>query len=366
VLRAVYYPHTAIHDENFLKHALLYWDEVQFISPWQGFNALPRYSSETARALAKFLKPHVPTKAEKEKAHDEIMKLIRYDLPSWLKIERNSSDDDYDTYQMFRGKLLPETWQELKTRGAVQFRSHGGLDDYASHTYLGLTLMAILARSCAGTLKHTITDREHAYGSFLRLFESLSAAQGETSEGPADDLFKNWLEVMAGGHPEGKDTERERLVAITLEVIDAESLPIDDLIRLRTDKTKLASLLRRNYAEAIEKYVSQLSAPGLSETDANSLRTDFREKMVEDLERLYQDLKPIAKKIVLSKEVAVAFAAPIVGPAIIASGVGVLLGGALALGALGKLKVDYASGREAAFLKHPMAFLYAAKGVRFY
>ncbi len=61
MLRAVYYPHTAIHDENFLKHALLYWDEAQFISPWRGFNTLPRYPSETARASAKFLQPHVPT-----------------------------------------------------------------------------------------------------------------------------------------------------------------------------------------------------------------------------------------------------------------------------------------------------------------
>jgi len=29
---AIYYPHTAIRDENFLKHAMLYWDEIEYIS----------------------------------------------------------------------------------------------------------------------------------------------------------------------------------------------------------------------------------------------------------------------------------------------------------------------------------------------
>jgi len=85
---AVYYPHTAVRDENFLKHALLYWDEVNYISPWRDFDALPRYPGETTKALSKFLVPHVPTKQEKELAHREIMALVENGLPSWLKIER--------------------------------------------------------------------------------------------------------------------------------------------------------------------------------------------------------------------------------------------------------------------------------------
>jgi hypothetical protein len=150
MLGAVYYPHTAVRDENFLKHALLYWDQIEYISPWEDFDALPRYLTESTKALSKFLVPHVPTKAEKERAHAEIMGLVDTDLPSWLQMDRVAEDQDHQTFSMFRNKLLPETWQELKERGMVQFKRHGDLDDYVSHTYLGLTLMAILAKCCAG------------------------------------------------------------------------------------------------------------------------------------------------------------------------------------------------------------------------
>jgi hypothetical protein len=88
MLGAVYYPHTAVRDENFLKHALLYWDQIEYISPWEDFDALPRYLTESTKALSKFLVPHVPTKAEKERAHAEIMGLIDTDLPSWLQMDR--------------------------------------------------------------------------------------------------------------------------------------------------------------------------------------------------------------------------------------------------------------------------------------
>jgi hypothetical protein len=35
MLSAIYYPHTAVRDENFLKHALLYCDEIEYISPFE-------------------------------------------------------------------------------------------------------------------------------------------------------------------------------------------------------------------------------------------------------------------------------------------------------------------------------------------
>ena len=49
-----------------------------------------------------------------------------------------------------------------------------------------------------------------------------------------------------------------------------------------------------------------------------------------------------------------------------APGLGTTLGGALAIGALGKLKAKYRSGRDVVFGKHSMAFLYAARKTRLY
>jgi hypothetical protein len=31
MLGAIYYPHTAVRDENFLKHALLYWRTATYL-----------------------------------------------------------------------------------------------------------------------------------------------------------------------------------------------------------------------------------------------------------------------------------------------------------------------------------------------
>jgi len=154
-------------------------------------------------------------------------------------------------------------------------------------------------------------------------------------------------------------------VSITLEVIDAESISVDALVKLRTDKTALGAELRQNYATAVEGYVDKLSEPSLTDTDA--LREEFRRKMTQDLNRLYEELAPVAKKTLLSKEVAVAIAAPVVGSVILTStGIGSLLGGALAIGALGKLHTEYRLARDAAFAKYPMAFLYKAKRFRVY
>lgn len=370
MLNAIYYPHTAVRDENFLKHALLYWDEIEYIAPFEDFNALPRYPGEASRVLSQFLKPRVPTNQEKERAHREIMKLVEGDLPAWLQVDRTSEPDEHRTYSMFRDKLLPETWRELEHRGVVQFSRHGNLADYVSHTYLGFTLMAILAKSCAGTLKHTVTDRADAYGSFLKHLEFLSGADDVRAD-PLDPAsagtYRRWLDVLDVKRWQQEDSEREQLVSITLEVIDAGSLSVDALVRLRTDKTALAAELRKNYGAAVEEYVDKLSTPGLLDTDALTLREEFRRKMTRDMNRLYEELRPVGRKTLLSKEVAVALAAPLIGATVLtSSGIGSLLGGGLAIGALGKLRTEYRSARDAVFAKHPMAFLYAAQRVRLY
>jgi hypothetical protein len=102
--------------------------------------------------LAQFLKPDVPSEGEKQRAHEEIMKLVQGDLPARLQSNRQSEPDEHITYQMLRDKLLPEN---VARAGMAQRLRHGDLDDYVSHTYLAY---AIRTKSCAGTLKHTITE----------------------------------------------------------------------------------------------------------------------------------------------------------------------------------------------------------------
>jgi hypothetical protein len=178
-------------------------------------------------------------------------------------------------------------------------------------------------------------------------------------------VFKSWLDSLDVRYAQAEDTERERLVSITLDVIDAESLSVGSLVHLRTDKTALAAQLRANYAGAVEKYVDELTVADITETDAYALRDEFKNKMELDMKSLKEELGPLAKKTILSKEVAVAVAAKVAGTAVLtSSGVGALLGGAFAVGALSRLRTEYRAARDATFGRHPMAFLYAAKGVR--
>jgi hypothetical protein len=367
---AVYYPHTAIRDENFLKHGLLYWDEIEFVSPFHGYDVPPRYPETVIRNLAKFTKPRVPTKEEKKRAHDQIMHLLEGDLPAWLVIGEDAPSEDMRGYAMFSHKLLYETWQELEKRKLVRKeRGHGG-DDYVSHSYLGLTMMAILARCCAGTQKHTITDQNDSYFTLLKHLQFLS---GETEAGRtavdrgSQETYKRWLDTLGVAKSQTEDKARETLVSITLDVIDAKSLSVGDLLKLRNDKTKFAAELRQNYAAALEKHLAPLSDPAITATDTKALLEDFRRAMQQDLARLHDELKLNALKTLLSKEVAVAVTVPVIGStALIASGVGSVLGGAIGIGALGKVAIDYRSSRNAVFQKHPMAFLYSGKGIRLY
>jgi len=351
----------------------LYWDEIEYISRFGGYDASPRYPN-SVRELAHFMRPHVPTYEEKEKAHSQIIKLLEGPLPSWLTVDRESSDEERELYFIFRDKLLPETWEELTRRGLVfvtPSRQHADLDDFASHTYLGLTLMAILARCCAGSVKHTITDRTDSYFTLLKHLQFLSgedeSGKGRIQTG-SPQTFRQWLDVLGVGGPTVADEARDTLVAISLDAIEGSSLSVESLLRLRSDKTKLAAQLRQNYAKAVEGYVEKLSVPNLSETDAKALADDFKQSMVLDLDRLSDELRLSAEKTLLSKELVVAAVLPIVGSAVLAASGVVLgvLGGAFGIAALGKLAIEYRIARNAVFQKHPMAFLYASKPVSLY
>ena len=161
--------------------------------------------------------------------------------------------------------------------------------------------MAILARCCAGTLKHTITDQAESYETFLNHNAYLSSDAGPLDK-ESRTTFAKWLQAVKGEQNPNQDQERHTLVSITLEVINAESITVDNLVRIRSDKAALATLLRQNYANAVEEYVGRLSQAGLQETDAISLREDFRRMMELDMKRLYEELRSVATKTVLSKE----------------------------------------------------------------
>src|SRR5260370_2502984 len=222
------------------------------------------------------------------------MELLAGEMPSWLQVDRTSGSEDRHLYSMFSNKLLPETWHELQQRRLVKFERHGDFNDYASHTYLGLTLMAILARSCSGTLKHTITDQNDSYYALLKHLQFLSG-EHESSAGTKGSTLKQpftrWLKTLGATSSRTRDKTRETLVSVSLDVIDAKDLSVENLLTLRHDKSKFAAELRQNYAKSVEDYIDKISAASLTKTNATALAEDFRNRMGQDLDRLRAELK---------------------------------------------------------------------------
>src|SRR5258706_8079981 len=72
---ALYYPHTQIRDEGFLKNALLVWDEVHFISPTRHFEFDRHLDPGHREALELICRPLVPSDEEKRHVHNRILKL---------------------------------------------------------------------------------------------------------------------------------------------------------------------------------------------------------------------------------------------------------------------------------------------------
>jgi hypothetical protein len=135
----------------------------------------------------------------------------------------------------------------------------------------------------AGNVKHAITDRTDAYETFLKHLEYLSGIN-DADHGPLGQksrkIFTRWLDVLDVRRRKQEDDERRRLISITLDVIDAGSLSVDQLVRVRTSKRALASELRQKYANAVEEYFKLLGESSLTPDDAESLREDFRKKML--------------------------------------------------------------------------------------
>jgi hypothetical protein len=119
---AIYYPHTAVRDENFLKHALLYWDEVEYISPFHGYDVLARYPQTIIQELAKFTKPRIPTPDEKRRAHDQIMELLASEIPSWLQVDRPNDSEDRDLYTYVQQQIASRDMARAPAASTRQVR----------------------------------------------------------------------------------------------------------------------------------------------------------------------------------------------------------------------------------------------------
>lgn len=331
MLTALYYPHINISKDLF-KNALFLWDKIEYISPGGFFE--PNYSDiELGEAVRSLTKRYVPTKEEKQQANDAIIDLLKQPLPDWFFVK---DLPDNLRYGLYTEKFNSDTWERLEEEGLVQKINDGEFKTSAS---FGLTLMSILADCCAGTQKRLITDEASSYSALDRYLATIGGAElGEFEQ------------------------ESERLITISLKIMNFEDVSLSRLVQLR-EKEKTASgshirALRHNYLKKIEEYTDQLKKTKRKQ-DAEEIERVFEQSMRDDLNLLQDELKDEAKKVFFSSEMmataAIAAAGSLLTPTV---------GLAIAGGALYRKKVEYSASRNKSLKGHSMSWLYSMKKVQ--
>ena len=351
-LTALYYPHITIQNEELLKNALLLWDNIELICP---FDEFPSRSNDLdcQSALDTIARPLVPTESEKRNAHSSVIALAESELPEWFFPENVSTNLRYPVYP---DKFLPETWEALqKTKlarpkeiyfdppmppTAIYQQHHQARQDaYETTLAMGLTMMSILADSCAGGTKQLVTDEASSYIALDR-----------------------YLKFIGGAKPLRNINSRpDRLVTLSLRSADVSKVRLSTLVRLRKREGSDPKLraMRHSYTNKISEYIRRLSTVARSESDVREIERVFQQEVNDDIMLLKEELKEEGKLVIFSKEfatAAIAVAGTYIPP----------FSNVVAAGALYRSLIKYRQSRRRVLEKHSMSWLYQTKQLQLY
>jgi hypothetical protein len=293
---ALYYPHTQMRDENFLKNSLLLWDEVDFISPTRHFRFDSNLPKHIIEGLELLCRPHVPNENEKGTAHTRIVNLLKSGVPDWLvttavpesiqdgRRVREFFGEDYGIYPE---KLDHKTWELLEAAQLV--RLSGADYDYYTRPLVGLFLMSLLANVCAGNTKEQITDRGDAYAFLWRLI---------AAEGGGRDV--SMQKPLSGN-------SAERLITLSLKAIDTDDIPFENILALRKREAGTSGhdyrAFRKKYGEKLKECAVAIATNAKSESDRRDIERQFKTDLADDLNSLKDELQAPKRELVFSKEV---------------------------------------------------------------
>ena len=348
--KALYYPHTEIKSPLVIKNALLMWDSIETIVPHQRWVSNEKYDDKLMREAADLVVTRrIPTKSERQEAHSILQDLAASGVLSSL-VEQSPSPWRRHKYLIYPEKFLQETWQILERGGLARWVANEV--DYGVPVAVGFLMMSILADVCAGTQVRKVTDRTEAYAWIARHHAKLLGSQYVTG-----------LDVsqVAPGH--------DRLVALSLEVLDGRAVPLKKLVAFRKREIRGSAdyrAMRRRYLGALENHLTTIGKEARSAADVKELDRQFKESLKQDLADLKAELGLATLKPLLSKEVALSaliLAGSLVAPVAGLTALGTTIGG---IGVIPLLKaaVDHRAARREALRKHTMSWLFLTKQSR--
>ncbi len=328
---ALYYPHIAL-SEGLLKNALFLWDQLEFLAPYASFESQEHYEDDQLKEAAGLItRPYVPSTRQYSESHEAISDFLSLPLPSWFHVADVPSTQRYWFYPE---KHARQTWETLEARGLAVYRN----DRYETTVAIGLAIQSIMADICAGKERRLITDEVDSYNALGR-----------------------YLLTIGGGELGKYDSASDRLVWISLKIMNLENISIERLISIRKKESRDPSIrmLRHAYLARIQVTSNKLLEVKNAE-DAMELERIYEQEMEDDFNLLKDELKDEAKKVVFSKEIATA------GIALAGSFFEPTIGMTVAGGALYKKKVEYKIARNKVLQGHPMSWLYNIKKFQMY
>jgi hypothetical protein len=364
MLKALYFPHTEIQNPIIMKNALLLWDRVETIVPHSRWNrpAGRPLSSAPPPSVGRRIDPkkdkwfreateivveqRVPTDAERRQTHESLTSLLEKGFLLSLVKDSPGAWANKD-YLIYPEKFLAETWRRLESGGLARWV--GAQTDYGVPSAVGFLMMSVLAEICAGTQIQKITDRSDAYGWLAEQRARILGSQYITNLD---------ISQVAPSH--------DRLVSLSVEVLDGRKIPLRKLVQLRQKEAKSKgsdyAALRRRYAKAVQQHIDRLAREAKTASDVRELDRQFKDELKTDLNDLKAELGVASLKTLFSKEVAAsavivagALLAPITGLTTLAtqiSGIGVI--------PLIRAEVEYRALRREILRKHSMSWLFLA------
>lgn len=347
MLKALYYPHTEVGNPTILKNALLLWDSLETIAP-----RMPRPSPHGPKdrtlqeAASLVVRPRRPNNKEQQEAHKTLELLLNSGKLATI-MAKAPADWRGGRYLIYPDKFLHMTWSMLEREGLARFEA--GEMDYDVPAALGFLMMSLLADSCAGTQIQKITDRTDAYS---WLAEAHASALGTS---PITGLD---VSQVAPAY--------DRLVSISLEVLDARDVPLKKLLDFRKREANSSSTdyaaMRRRYLATLDAHIKRVTKEAKSVTDLRELERQFRNDLKHDLADLKSELGVASLKTLFSKEVAIstlitggALVAPVAGLTALSTQIGLI-----GIIPLLKSAIDLRGARRTALLKHTSSWLYLA------
>jgi hypothetical protein len=342
-LSALYYPHTTVADEGILRDALLLWDRVSFIVPRKGF-LKGQASSLPISAAVELVGEEIEVgEPEKDAVYESLLSLIERGVPEWLTwttLPKANLRILQEEYSIYIEKLDHRIVDLLKAHKLVRF--HGADNDLYTNPAMGLLIMALLARECAGTTKHTVTDRTDAYQWLAKYAFAEKSNEQAVAAGTTQHVAK--LHMLA------------------VATLDMQNYSLSQLVEMRRREQKGNGAdyrkFRHNYLNRIQDAAARL-AKAKTQGDIDTIEREYQAAMRDDVKFLRDALQDNTLTAICSKETGIALAA---------SGATLLTAGTTAATAipagLGILSVfqKFRTGRTKALTEHPMAWMYIASG----